>query len=75
MAVYHGAGVIVRGRAIPPASDGQAVQEETGKILRKAGWTGERALEELRANRVTDSEGRVGIDTKKLTKTAEVPWR
>lgn len=74
-AVYRQQGVVFKGggftkSTLPPASDAHAVQEEWGKVVRKAGWTGERAIEELRKNRVYDKEGRMSVNLGAMPKEA-----
>ncbi len=70
-AVYREQGVIFYGGGFtkatlpPPGADAQA---EMGKELRKAGWSVDRAVEEMRANRAEDKEGRTYINTAAMTK-------
>ena len=61
---------IIAGQSMPRRDDIESVQEEYHKEVKKRGWTTERAVEELRANRFTDPEGQVRIDTSKMTQTA-----
>lgn len=67
-AFYRQQGIVVEGRSIPPPSDSAAVQEEWFKEVKKAGWTGERAKEELRASIFEDNQGRRYFDTSKLAR-------
>ena len=67
-AAFYRPNFVVAGRSLPPEPDVKAVQEEWFKEVRKAGWTGERAVEGLRASVVEDREGRKFIDTSKMPK-------
>ena len=78
--VYHEQGVIFKGAGftksvIPPRpqTDEQRwdVQEEMGKELKKRGWSADRAITELRANKFEDETGQLRIDTTKMTQVAE----
>lgn len=61
---------IIAGQSLPRRDDAGSIQEEYGKEVKKRGWSKDRAIEELRANRFTDAEGQMRIDTSKMTQTA-----
>ena len=78
--VYREQGVIFKGAGFtksvlppPPQTDEQKydVQEEMGKELKKRGWSADRAITELRANKFEDETGQLRIDTTKMTQVAE----
>ena len=47
------------------------VQELYGKEVKKRGWSADRAIAELRANKFEDKTGALRIDTRKMTQVAE----
>lgn len=49
----------------------QVVQELYGKEVKKRGWSADRAIGELRANKFEDETGALRIDTTKMTQVAE----
>ena len=53
-------------------SPGQAmdVQDEFFKELTKRDWSGERAIEEIRKNRIMDRDGRKYLNTAAMTQEA-----
>jgi hypothetical protein len=55
---------------MPPRGDVGSIQEEYGKEVKKRGWSAERSVEELRANKFEDPTGQLRIDTTKMTQTA-----
>lgn len=56
------------GQTLPDPSDRVATQQEFFKDVRKAGWTGERAVETLRQNRVETETG-IGFDMTKMPRS------
>lgn len=69
-AAFYRPNFVVAGRSLPLATDTKSVQEEWFKEVKKAGWTGERAVEGLRKSVVEDKEGRRFIDTSKMPKVS-----
>lgn len=67
---FYAANSFVAGRSLPNPSDHLAVQDEWFKEVRRQGWSGERSMEALRANRRYDKEGRMFIETGNLPKTS-----
>ena len=77
--VYREQNVIFKGAGftksvIPPnpTTDEQKadVQEEMGKELKKRDWSYDRAIQEIRDNKVVDETGAVRLDTRKMTQEA-----
>ena len=71
--IFKGAGFTKSVLPPPPQTDDQKwdVQDEMGKELKKRGWSADRAIEELRANKFEDETGALRIDTTKMTQVAE----
>ena len=77
VSVYPQQGVIVRdgpNAPLPPCPqtdpERQEVQELYGKEVEKRGWSADRAMTELRANKFEDETGALRIDTTKMTQEA-----
>lgn len=60
----------IEGKSMPRRDDVVSTQEEMHKELRKRGWSADRAIEELRANKFEDETGSLRIDTRKMTQAA-----
>ena len=66
-------GILIVGgpnQPMPPKDNMSAIQEETHKIVKKAGWTTERAVDEMRKNMTTDEKDVHSFNPQKLTKRA-----
>ena len=71
--VYYSQGLVIRGgpnAPMPRQDDVESTQDEYRKEVRKRGWSADRAIQELRANKITDANDQLRIDTRKMTKTA-----
>ena len=60
----------IEGKSMPRRDDLASTQEEMGKELKRRNWSADRAIQELRDNRVERDDGGLAIDTRKMTKTA-----
>jgi len=57
---------VIVGQSLPRSDDAISTQQEWFKEVRKAGWSGERAIELMRHNVVEDSQGRKSVDIKAM---------
>ena len=60
----------MEGQSMPRRDDIESTQEEYGKEIRKRGWSADRAIEGLRANKFEDETGQLRVDTRKMPQTA-----
>ena len=60
----------MEGQSMPRRDDIESTQEEYAKEVRKRGWSADRAIDGLRANKFEDETGQLRIDTRKMPQTA-----
>ena len=55
---------------MPRRDDLHSTQDEYQKEIKKRGWSAERSIQELRANRFCDKDGQMRVNTNNMTKEA-----
>ena len=70
--IFKGAGFTKSVLPPNPTTDEQKweVQDEMGKEIKKRDWSYDRAIQEIRDNKVVDETGATRIDTRKMTQEA-----